>query len=84
VRKFFQGGNAKGKVGYTCNFSYYMAYYSAMKMKVAGSYEMWFRSNSIYIIASQKTVMLRKVASLSHKRIIPMFTSVRTSNPTLS
>jgi hypothetical protein len=28
--------------------------------------------------------MLRKVASLSHKRIIPMFTSVRTSNPTLS
>lgn len=64
--------------------SCYMAYYFTMKTKVAGSYETWYLSESIYIITSWKTVMLRKVVSLSHKRIISIFTSMRTKNPTLS
>jgi hypothetical protein len=50
-------------------------------MEVAGSPETWYPLTKLYNITSQKTVMLRKVVSLSQKGVISTLTSVRTQIP---
>jgi hypothetical protein len=55
---FFSGRKCKGKYWMVyIHLSAYVAYYSTMKMKVAGSYKTWYLSNSIHNLTSQTALV---------------------------